>query len=62
VCGQLQEGSQELLQDLGYQGYLGVVVGLQLHDPIPVLSPWGMAALALLLAAAGFLALKGRLG
>jgi hypothetical protein len=62
VCGQLQEGSQELLQQLGYQGYLGVVVGLQLHDPVPALSAWGVAALALLLAAAGLLALKTRLG
>jgi hypothetical protein len=62
VCGELQEGSQPLLQALGYQGYLGVVVALQHNDPIPALAGWGLAALACLLAAAGAVALRGRIG
>ena len=62
VCGDLQEGSQPLLQGLGYQGYLGIVVALQQNDAIPVLSGWGLAGLACLLAAAGAIVLRGRIG
>jgi hypothetical protein len=62
VCGEVQEGSQPLLQQLGYQGYLGAVAVLELNHPVPLLSGWGLAALVALLAVAGALALRGRVG
>jgi hypothetical protein len=62
VCGTLVEGSQALIQGLGYHGYLGAVVELQQNEAIPALSGWGVAALVALLAAAGAAALRSRLG
>jgi hypothetical protein len=60
VCGDVQEGSQRLLNALGYNGYLGIVVRLDPVPPIPALAPWALALLALLIAMCGAAVAWGR--
>lgn len=64
VCGEINPGAQDLLWELGYNGYLGIVTVLARADVsgIPDGSPLGRAALVLLMVIAALIIIRLRLG